>query len=54
MFIGREKELRNLNSLYDTDKFQFPIAKTGFTKGCIDKSKELGNVHLVTFDEMMK
>ncbi|NCU27074.1 ATP-binding protein, partial [Candidatus Nomurabacteria bacterium] len=25
MFIGREKELKNLNSLYDTDKFQFPV-----------------------------
>lgn len=25
MFIGREKELKNLNNLYDTDKFQFPV-----------------------------
>ncbi|NCB42111.1 MAG: ATP-binding protein [Clostridia bacterium] len=25
MFIGREKELKNLNSLYDTDMFQFPV-----------------------------
>ncbi|MBK5263182.1 MAG: AAA family ATPase, partial [Peptostreptococcaceae bacterium] len=25
MFIGREKELKNLNNLYETDKFQFPI-----------------------------
>lgn len=25
MFIGREKELKNLNSLYDTGKFQFPV-----------------------------
>jgi uncharacterized protein len=25
MFIGREKELKNLNTLYDTGKFQFPV-----------------------------
>ena len=30
------------------------FAKTGFTKGCIDKANELGNVNLVTFSEMMK
>jgi len=30
------------------------FAKTGFTKGCIDKAIKLGNVTLVTFDEMMK
>ncbi|MHB1452665.1 MAG: ATP-binding protein [Saccharofermentanales bacterium] len=30
------------------------FAKTGFTKGCIDKADELGNVNLVTFGEMMK
>jgi AAA+ ATPase superfamily predicted ATPase len=30
------------------------FAKTGFTKGCIDKAIELGNVKLITFDEMMK
>ena len=30
------------------------FSKTGFTKGCVDKAIELGNVKLVTFDEMMK
>ena len=25
MFIGREKELADLNALYDTDKFQMPV-----------------------------
>lgn len=30
------------------------FSKTGFTKGCTDKAVELGNVALVTFDEMMK
>jgi len=30
------------------------FAKIGFTKGCMDKAKQLGNVALVTFEEMMK
>lgn len=37
-----------------TDVYLYLFAKTGFTKGCIDKATELGNVELVTFDEMMK
>ncbi|MDD2400684.1 MAG: ATP-binding protein [Clostridia bacterium] len=30
------------------------FAKTGFTKGCIDKAKELGNVALINFADIMK
>ncbi len=30
------------------------FAKTGFTKGCIEKANEMGNVTLVEFDEMIK
>lgn len=30
------------------------FAKTGFTKGCRDKANEIGNVTMVTFDEMMR
>jgi len=30
------------------------FAKTGFNKGCIDRAKELGNVKLITFEDMMK
>lgn len=37
-----------------TNVYLYLFAKTGFTKGCIDKAKELGNVELITFDEMMK
>lgn len=37
-----------------TNVYLYLFAKTGFTKGCIDKANELGNVKLVTFDEMMK
>jgi len=30
------------------------FAKSGFTKGCIDKAAELGNVSLVTYADMLK
>lgn len=33
-------------------KHFYLFAKNGFTKGCIDKVKEMGNVTLVTFEEM--
>jgi len=34
--------------------YLYLFTKTGFTKGCKDKANELGNVKLVTFDDMMK
>lgn len=50
-----------LNTLAERSKlfnfanvYLYIFAKTCFTKGCIDKAKELGNVELVTFDKMMK
>lgn len=30
------------------------FSKSGFTKGCIDKANELGNVSLVTYSDMLK
>jgi len=36
-----------------TDVYLYLFAKSGFTKRCMEKSNELGNVKLVTFDEMM-
>lgn len=35
-------------------KHFYLFAKTGFTKGCMDKANEMGNVSLVTYDEMLK
>lgn len=32
----------------------FLFSKSGFTKGCIDKANELGNVFLVTYADMLK
>jgi hypothetical protein len=37
-----------------TNVYLYLFAKTGFTQGCIDKAKDLGNVILVTFNEMVK
>lgn len=37
-----------------TNVYLYLFAKTGFTNGCIDMARELGNVELVTFNEMME
>ncbi len=34
--------------------YLFLFSKSGFTKGCIDKSQELGNVNLVTYSDILK
>lgn len=34
-------------------KYYYLFAKTGFTKGCIEKAAEMGNVRLVNFGEIM-
>ena len=36
-----------------TERHFYLFAKSGFTKGCIDKAEELGNVTLVTYDEIV-
>ncbi len=35
------------------NKHFFLFSKSGFTKGCTERAKELGNVSLVTFDEIV-
>ncbi len=45
-------ERSNLFS-YEKKHF-FLFSKSGFTKGCADKGKELGNVSLVTYAEIIK
>lgn len=37
-----------------TKTILYLFAKTGFTKGCIDMASELGNVVLVTYQDMLK
>ena len=36
------------------NKHYYLFSKSGFTKGCADKAKELGNVSLVTYREIVK
>ena len=36
------------------NKHLFLLSKSGFTKGCIDRANELGNVSLVTYAEIIK
>ena len=36
------------------NKHFFLFSKSGFTKGCVEKAKELGNVSLVTYGEIVK
>ena len=31
----------------------FLFSKSGFTKGCVEKAEELGNVSLVTFEDIL-
>ena len=38
---------------YKNKRF-FLFSKSGFTKGCAEKAKELGNVSLVTYEEIIK
>ena len=35
------------------NKHLYLFSKSGFTKGCLERAKELGNVSLVTFDEIV-
>ena len=36
------------------DKHYYLFAKKGFTKGCIEKAKEMGNVTLVSYNDIVK
>ena len=37
---------------YKTNHY-YLFSKSGFTKGCIDKANEMGNVRLIEFADMM-
>lgn len=48
-----EKLVRRSELFHYKEVKLFLFAKTGFTKGCKDLAKELGNVELVTYEDMM-
>lgn len=37
-----------------TDVYYYLFSKTGFTKGCLEKAKEMGNVTLVSYKDIIK
>jgi hypothetical protein len=53
--LGVLETLVERSTLFHYKKTHFYIfAKTGFTKGCIDKANEMGNVTLVTYADILK
>ena len=43
------------STMFNYKKTHFYLfAKTGFTKGCIDRANEMGNVTLVSYEDMLK
>lgn len=53
--LGVLNTLIDRSKLFDFQKVHFYLfAKNGFTKGCIDKATELGNVTLISLDDMLK
>ena len=42
------------NLFHYKQKHFYLFAKTGFTKGCMDKAAGMGNVTLVNYDEMLR
>ena len=53
--LGVLETLVERSTLFSCKKTHFYVfAKTGFTRGCIDKANEMGNVTLVTYEEILK
>ena len=53
--IGVLEALINRSTLFNYRQTHFYLfAKTGFTKGCIDKAANLKNVTLITYEDMLK
>lgn len=53
--LGVLETLIERSTLFSFKKKHFYLfAKTGFTKGCIDKAVEMGNVTLVVYEDMLK
>jgi AAA+ ATPase superfamily predicted ATPase len=53
--LGVLETLVERSTLFSYKKTHFYLfAKTGFTKGCIDRATEMGNVTLVTYEDILK
>lgn len=52
--LGVLETLVERSNIFSCKKKHFYLfAKTGFTKGCIDRATEMGNVTLVTYEDML-
>lgn len=53
--LGVLETLLERSTLFNYKKTHFYLfAKTGFTKGCIDRANKMGNVTLVTYENILK
>ena len=53
--LGILETLVERSTLFSYKKTHFYLfAKTGFTKGCIDRANKMGNVPLVTYEDILK
>ena len=53
--LGVLETLLHRSRLFPYSKVHyFLFSKSGFTKGCMEKANELGNVTLVSYDDMLK
>ncbi len=53
--VGVLETLIERSNLFDYEKKHFYLfAKTGFTKGCHDYAEKMGNVTLVTYEDILK
>lgn len=53
--LGALETLVERSTLFSYKKTHFYLfAKTGFTKGCIDRANKMGNVTLVTYENILK
>ena len=53
--LGVLETLAERSNLFNYKKKHFYLfAKTGFTKGCMDKAAEMGNVMLISYNEMLR
>ena len=52
--VGVLEKLIERSSLFHyEEKYYYLFSKTGFTKGCVDKAKQIGNVALVKYNDIL-
>ena len=54
-YHDRIKTLVDRSGLFHYTKLHyFLFSKTGFTKGCMDKAEEMGNITLISYKDIVK